>query len=178
MRIRDGLKLYRLSQGIILCLAIGAALLMPGCAHTPPPAPRDPALAVPSIWPVDHASRQISSPFGQRSDPRRFRDKVRMHGGVDISVPKGTPVLAAGDGTVAVAARKRDGLGKRVILNHGNGYHTLYAHLSSVKTKPGRRVLRGEVIGVVGKSGRATGPHLHYEVHHNAKRVDPASYLR
>ena len=86
-------------------------------------------------------------------------------------------MIAAGDGTVEFAGRGRDHLGRKVVIDHGNGYHTVYAHLAKVRTRRGRRVLRGEVIGAVGKSGRATGPHLHYEVHSHGARQDPVKYL-
>ncbi|MCP4643986.1 MAG: M23 family metallopeptidase [bacterium] len=155
---------------------VALAALTASCAHTPPAAPRDPADAVPGVWPVADGPRPITSVFGNRKDPRRFRSKTRFHSGVDIAAPKGTPVLAAGDGRVAFAGRD-SAFGRIVRIDHGNGYVTMYAHLSGIDAKQGKRVLRGERIGTVGKSGRATGPHLHYEVRRDGKRVDPKTYL-
>jgi murein DD-endopeptidase MepM/ murein hydrolase activator NlpD len=146
------------------------------CRHRAPVVPRDPSLAVPGIWPVDHPSRTITSPFGERTDPRRFRSRRRFHTGVDIAAPKGSPVVATGDGVVCHAGRV-SGYGRVVRIDHGNGYVTVYAHLAEIRTRMGRRVMRGDVIGSVGKSGHATGPHVHYEVHNRGRRVDPKSYL-
>lgn len=99
-----------------------------------------------------------------------------MHRGVDFAAPTGTPVYAAGDGTVAFAGWRGD-YGRTVILRHGGGFSTLYAHLSAIpgSIRPGTRVRQGQVIGRVGSTGLSTGPHLHYEVHRNSVAVNPAS---
>ncbi len=161
----------------VLCLLVLPVLLAAGCVHKPPEPSRDPSLAIPGIWPVDHPTHPVTSPYGSRSDPRRFRTKTRFHSGIDIGVPKGTPVIAAGDGTVEFARRGHDHLGRKVVIDHGNGYRTTYAHLANVRTRRGKRVLQGDVIGAVGKSGRATGPHLHYEVHSHSARRNPMEFL-
>lgn len=159
-------------------LAAGALTGFGACAHHREPAGvRDPTCYIPGIWPVAHPSRHIGSPFGPRKDPRRFRRKTRFHNGIDIVVPRGTDVHATADGKVVFAGRGGDHLGRKVVIDHGNGLRTVYAHLARVKAKEGRRLMRGAVIGKVGSSGRATGPHLHYEVRLNGKAVNPAAYL-
>ncbi|HLS89548.1 MAG TPA: M23 family metallopeptidase [Sphingobacteriaceae bacterium] len=115
------------------------------------------------IWPLN--TGKISSRFGWR--------RGRLHGGVDIAAPKGTPVMAADSGIVKEAG-VRGAFGQLVTIDHGGGkLVTLYAHLSSIHTKVGARVEKGEVIGLVGCTGRCTGSHLHFEVHENGRRVDP-----
>jgi len=126
--------------------------------------PRD----VPSIVPLDVATYRISSRFGTRNG--------RPHKGVDLNVPKGTPVLAAADGTVLFAGKSRD-FGRIVKLGHANGIETWYAHLKSFRVDERDRVRQGERIGCVGKSGNATGPNLHYEVHVKGQPVNPEPYL-
>ena len=110
--------------------------------------------------PVDFS--RISSRFGKRHHP--VLNRMRMHKGVDYAAKRGTPIKATGDGKIIHRARK-GGYGKTVIISHGNKYSTLYAHLSSYnrKARAGSRVKQGQVIGYVGATGRATGPHLHYE---------------
>ncbi|MBN2310919.1 MAG: M23 family metallopeptidase [Candidatus Hydrogenedentes bacterium] len=159
-------------------LAVAALFAAAGCASPERrTGPADPAHAVPGIWPVSSAVGHISSGFGYRSDPRRFRNKERFHSGVDIAAPQGTPVAATAYGEVVFAGRNRDAFGRQVIIDHGNGYRTRYAHLGAIETKRGRRVRRGDVIGRVGKSGRATGVHLHYEVQIDGRPVDPRDYM-
>jgi len=120
--------------------------------------------------PVDGA--RLSSAFGPRRHP--VLGYTRMHKGVDFAAPTGTPVIAAGDGTVAFAGRNR-GYGNHVRLTHGADYGTAYAHLSRIAPgiKPGRKVRQGELIGQVGSTGLSTGPHLHYEVLHRDEPIDP-----
>ena len=134
-----------------------------------------PSAYVPGIWPTGPAARQISSPFGYRKDP--FTRQRRFHTGIDIAGPKKSPVVATAHGRVVFAGRNGN-YGKTVIIDHGSGYQTRYAHLARIKTKKGKRVKRGEVIGKLGQTGRATGPHLHYEVRRNGKPVDPRPYLK
>ena len=127
----------------------------------------------PSLWPV---MGPITSSFGEREDPLNVGEG-EFHTGVDISASFGTPVRAAADGEVQAAGMER-GYGREVILNHGNGIQTLYAHLSGFTVTPGQQVSIGQVIGYIGLSGRTTGPNLHYEVRiHNAP-VNPHRYLR
>lgn len=101
----------------------------------------------------------------------------RMHEGLDLAAPTGTPVHAAGGGVVAFAGWK-NGYGKTVIINHGNGYTTLYGHNSKFFVSAGQKVASGQRIANVGSTGRSTGPHLHFEVHIGGKVVNPAKYLR
>lgn len=116
----------------------------------------------------------MTSPFGSRIHP--IFETVRQHTGIDFSGGAGTPVKAAGEGTVAVAGT-RGGYGITVILDHGNGLATVYAHLSGVAVTEGAKVTRGQVVGYVGSTGLSTGPHLHFEVRSNGAPVDPMRYL-
>jgi murein DD-endopeptidase MepM/ murein hydrolase activator NlpD len=126
----------------------------------------------PSMWPIEGP---VTSSFGEREDP--FNGEGAFHSGIDISAPYGAPVRATADGEVS-AASMASGYGREVVLNHGHGYETLYGHLSSIAVLPGQHVTLGQVIGYVGQSGRATGPHLHYEVRVNETPVNPHKYLR
>jgi len=127
---------------------------------------------VPSLWPV-HG--QITGGFGERMDPLSGEEAV--HNGVDISAPRGTEVDATGDGVVLEAGRHESGYGNEIIVDHGNGIKTKYAHLSEVYVVVGQEVRVGEVIGAVGMTGRSTGPHLHYEVLVGQAHVNPSKYL-
>jgi murein DD-endopeptidase MepM/ murein hydrolase activator NlpD len=126
----------------------------------------------PSMWPVEG---RVASSFGEREDP--INGEGAFHTGVDIDAPYGTPVRASGDGTVT-GAQMGAGYGLEVTLDHGHDVVTLYGHLSAVAVYPGQHVTRGEVIGYIGESGRATGPHLHYEVRLHNVPVNPYKYLR
>jgi murein DD-endopeptidase MepM/ murein hydrolase activator NlpD len=126
----------------------------------------------PSLWPVEG---RVTSSFGQREDP--FNGEGAFHAGLDISAPFGTVVRATGDGLVDSAATV-NGYGREVILDHGHGVHTIYGHLSGMLVLTGQHVVRGQIIGYVGQSGRATAPHLHYEVRINNVPVNPHKYLR
>ncbi len=126
----------------------------------------------PSLWPVEG---RIASSFGEREDP--INGEGAFHTGVDIDAPYGTPVRAAADGMVT-GAQMGAGYGRQVVLNHGHDVVTLYAHLSSIAVVPGQHVTCGQVIGYVGQSGRATGPHVHYEVRVHNVPVNPYKYLR
>ena len=125
----------------------------------------------PSIWPVDGP---LMSSFGQRSDP--FSGEGAWHKGVDISAPTGTPVRATADGIVTFADRS-SGYGRLVVIDHGNGFETYYAHLSRVDVIEGQEIRQGEFLGAVGTSGRVTGPNLHYEIHIHKAPVNPYHYL-
>jgi len=126
----------------------------------------------PSLWPVEG---RVTSSFGERMDP--FNGEGAFHSGLDISAPNGTPVRATGDGDVMIATLGA-GYGREVTLDHGHDVMTVYGHLSAVAVLPGQHVTRGQVIGYVGQSGRATGPHLHYEVRVHRVPVNPHKYLR
>lgn len=118
---------------------------------------------------------RVSSEFGTRSDP--FHGKARKHNGIDLASPAGTPIYATADAIVGRAERA-GGYGNLVELNHGNGYQTRYAHMQKILVRKGQYVRRGTVVGLVGSTGRSTGPHLHYEVRKNGKPVNPSPYMR
>jgi murein DD-endopeptidase MepM/ murein hydrolase activator NlpD len=126
----------------------------------------------PSIWPVEG---RVASSFGEREDP--INGEGAFHAGVDIDAPYGTPVRAAADGDIGIAAMA-GGYGREVAIDHGHNLMTIYGHLSAIAVVAGQHVTRGQVIGYVGQSGRATGPHLHYEVRVHGVPVNPYKYLR
>jgi murein DD-endopeptidase MepM/ murein hydrolase activator NlpD len=116
---------------------------------------------------------RMTSPFGYRIHPiLRYR---RMHTGVDFGAPYGAPIVASANGQVASAGWD-GGYGKAVRIDHGAGLTTLYGHMSRVAVAPGQAVAAGQVIGYIGSTGLSTGPHLHYELHRNGQRIDPASF--
>ena len=133
---------------------------------------------MPAIMPIAKNQCRLVSRFGVRYHPiLKYR---RQHTGVDLAARKGTPVYATGDGVVASAGRNISGLsgyGNVCVIKHGYGYQSLYAHLESVKVKPGQKIKRGQLIGTVGSTGLSQGAHLHYEVILNGKRVDPVYYF-
>ena len=114
------------------------------------------------------------SSYGDRIDP--FSGEGAYHAGVDISSPMGTPARATADGIVVFAERS-GGYGRLVIVDHGNGYETYYAHLSRFDVIPGQEVRQGEPVGAVGATGRVTAPHLHYEVRVRRAPVNPYRFL-
>lgn len=122
-----------------------------------------------------NATAQMTSGFGSRTDP--FHGKMRNHSGVDLASPTGTPIRATADAYVG-RAEKAGGYGNLVELNHGRGYQTRYAHMHKILVRPGQYVRRGTVIGLVGSTGRSTGPHLHYEVRFNGKAIDPTPFMK
>lgn len=126
---------------------------------------------IPDLWPVDG---RLMGPFGRRSDP--FSGHQAFHAGVDISAPVGTPVRATADGIV-VNASWSGGYGRLVVIDHGRGVQTYYAHLSRIDVIAGQEIRRGEIIGALGASGRATAPHLHYEVRLGGSPVNPYKFL-
>ena len=121
------------------------------------------------LWPVNGCAK-ISSPFGKRWG--------RMHNGIDIPVGMYTPVMAAADGVVVTTGYDRNGWGNYVMIDHGNGNATLYAHLHQFKVSAGRCVKRGDVIALSGSTGRSTGPHLHFETWVNGRRRNPMEMFR
>lgn len=134
--------------------------------------------SMPAIMPVAKSKCQIMSGFGYRFHP--ILKHQRLHTGIDLSARPGTPIYATGDGVVRVAGRNSDGFGGYgivAVVDHGYGYQTLYAHMNSCDVRQGQKVKRGEKIGTVGSTGLSSGPHLHYEVIVNGKRVDPVYYF-
>jgi len=130
----------------------------------------------PAIQPLSNKDlNRIASGFGYRIDP--VYKTVKMHAGLDFAAPQGTPIYATANGTVTIGGNKGNGYGNHVIINHGYGYETLYGHMVKVKSNPGQKVTRGEVIGWVGSTGKSTGPHCHYEVHKNGNKIDPVYFF-
>ncbi len=127
------------------------------------------------IWPINHPSAYITSTFGSQGKTRGGNG--HPHAGVDIVVPWHTPVLAATDGTVTFAGESGSGYGRLVKIDHGDNVETWYAHLDTYAVQEGDRVTCGAQLGEVGQTGRATTPHLHYEVHQDGRPVDPRPYL-
>jgi murein DD-endopeptidase MepM/ murein hydrolase activator NlpD len=131
--------------------------------------------AIPAIQPVRNENlKRLASGFGYRTDP--FTKIKKMHEGMDFSARTGTPIFATGDGVVARADNRASGYGNHIVIRHGFGYETYYAHLSKYNCRAGQRVKRGDIIGYVGSTGRSEGPHLHYEVHKGGKVVNPLNF--
>ncbi len=138
---------------------------------------RDENLAhLPSVTPVPEG--RIKSRFGYRTDP--FTQKQSFHDGLDLAAPRGTEIYAAADGVVLSTVTRYSpykGYGKQVVIDHGNGVKTRYAHMRNIQVKEGEKISRFTVIGTVGTTGRSTGPHLHYEVIVDNKPVNPLNYI-
>jgi murein DD-endopeptidase MepM/ murein hydrolase activator NlpD len=128
--------------------------------------------ASPSLWPVEG---RLADGFAHRTDP--FSGEGAFHKGVDITAPTGTTVRTTADGIVVQAEMVAGGYGRLVIVDHGAGLQTYYAHLSKISVHAGQELHRGDVVGQVGSSGRTTAPHLHYEVHVAGTPVNPYRYL-
>jgi murein DD-endopeptidase MepM/ murein hydrolase activator NlpD len=131
-------------------------------------------VAVPSGRPVENAN--FTSSFGIRSDP--FQGRAAMHGGIDLAGPVGTPIYATADGVVARSEYNSGGYGNLVEIDHGPGIQTRYGHLSRLVARPGQRVQRGDLIGLMGSTGRSTGSHLHYEVRIDGRAVNPVPFMQ
>ncbi len=133
--------------------------------------------SIPAIMPINPnpATYRRSSSFGYRSDP--FTGARKMHTGYDFSCPPGNKVYATGDGTVKEVNFELYGYGNSVLIDHGFGYQTRYAHLKSIYVSEGMRLMRGEQIGETGNTGRSTGSHLHYEVIYRGNYVNPQNYF-
>jgi murein DD-endopeptidase MepM/ murein hydrolase activator NlpD len=127
--------------------------------------------STPTIWPVKGL---VTAGYGYRRSP--FTGQREMHEGLDIAVPLGTAILATADGIVSFVG-PLSAFGNVVFLNHGHGFATFYAHVSTSRVKEGQQVMRGDVIAYVGMSGRTTGPHVHYEVQVNGTAVNPMKYV-
>ena len=132
---------------------------------------------VPSVPPIlpDKTTYHLSSGFGGRRDP--VYGGYEYHTGQDFATNRGNPVYATGDGVVEVAHAQFRGYGNEIVINHGYGYKTRYAHLNTIEVKEGMKVVRGERIGTVGSTGKSTGPHLHYEVEYRGNRTNPMKYM-
>jgi len=131
--------------------------------------------ARPAIQPVSMKDlTRFGSAFGVRFHP--ILKVVRPHEGIDLTAPRGTPIYATADGKVLEAGYRAGGFGRKILLDHGFGYRTLYGHCDEVLVSPGQSVKRGDVIGRVGSTGLSKSPHLHYEVHINGHPVDPVNY--
>ncbi len=131
--------------------------------------------SIPAIMPVHQEDLKLmASGFGDRIDP--IYKTTHFHAGMDFVADIGKPVYATGNGTVEFAETDGSGYGIHVKINHGFGYLTLYGHLSELKCVAGQKVKRGDLIGLVGSTGKSVGPHLHYEVHKNGVPVNPVNY--
>jgi murein DD-endopeptidase MepM/ murein hydrolase activator NlpD len=131
--------------------------------------------AIPSIQPIKNQDlTRMASGYGYRTDP--FTKKRRFHYGMDFSARKGTPIYATGNGVVKRADNRSSGYGKHIRIDHDFGYVSLYAHLSKYNVRRGQRVKRGDIIGYVGNTGRSVGPHLHYEIFKDKKRINPLNF--
>ncbi len=131
--------------------------------------------SLPSIQPIINKDlTRLASGFGMRTDP--VYKVPKFHEGMDFTAPVGTEVYVTGDGVVETVEYSYKGYGNQIVVNHGYGYRTRYAHLSKFKVKRGQKVKRGDVIGLVGNTGKSTGPHLHYEVLKGSNPVNPVYY--
>ena len=131
--------------------------------------------SIPAIQPVSNKDlSRMASGFGYRIHP--IYKTRRLHAGMDFSAKTGTPIYATGDGKIFKVSKTRKGYGNYVIIDHGYGYKTLYAHMSKFIVKKGQSVKRGETIGFVGNTGTSVAPHLHYEVHKNGRKIDPVNF--
>jgi hypothetical protein len=132
--------------------------------------------SIPAIQPVANKDlTRVASGYGYRIHPIY---KVRkLHTGIDFTAPTGTPVYATGDGKVIFNSRNSSGYGLHVVIDHGYGYQTLYAHLSKVEARAGARIKRGEILGYIGNTGTSTAPHLHYEVIKGGNKVNPINFF-
>jgi murein DD-endopeptidase MepM/ murein hydrolase activator NlpD len=131
--------------------------------------------SIPSIQPIKNDDlTRMASGFGYRTDP--FDKSRKMHGGMDFTAPRGTPIYAASDGKILRADARSSGYGKHIRIDHGFGYVTLYAHLDKYNVKRNQKVKKGDIIGFVGSTGRSQAPHLHYEVRKDGKKYNPINF--
>ena len=135
------------------------------------------ASCIPAIPPMnpDPKKYRYTSAFGYRSDP--FTGRSKRHTGVDFAMKPGNPIYATGDGVVESVKFELFGYGNQIVIDHGFGYKTRYAHMKTVGVSEGMKVKRGECIGLSGNSGRSSGPHLHYEVIYKGNHVNPYNYF-
>ena len=131
---------------------------------------------IPAIQPIPNKDlRQVIYGFGMRTDP--VYKTASFHSGIDFAAPKGTQVFATADGKVTQANQKKRGLGKHIEIDHGNGFVTIYAHLSDMEVRRGSKVERGQIIGYVGNTGKSLVSHLHYEVEFKGKKINPVHFF-
>lgn len=131
--------------------------------------------AIPAIQPVANEDlSRMASGYGWRTDP--FTKARKFHHGMDFTAPTGTPIYATGDGKVIRADNKATGYGNHIVIDHGFGYETLYAHLHKYNIRAGQQVKRGDIIGFIGSTGRSQAPHLHYEVIKDGERINPINF--
>ncbi|MBT0606682.1 M23 family metallopeptidase [Aequorivita echinoideorum] len=132
-------------------------------------------MAIPAIQPVKNEDlTRIASGYGYRTDP--FTKARKFHYGMDFTAPRGTPVYATGDGTIDRADNTATGYGNHIVIKHGFGYESLYAHLYKYNVRVGQKVQRGDIIGFVGSTGRSEAPHCHYEVFKDGERINPINF--
>ena len=132
--------------------------------------------SIPGIQPVSNKNlTAIASGFGYRIHP--IYKTTMMHEGLDFTAPVGTNIYATGNGTVSKVEFNGRGYGNNIIINHGYGYETLYGHMSKILVSQGQKIKRGDIIGMVGNTGQSTGPHLHYEVIKNARKINPINFF-
>ena len=131
--------------------------------------------SIPAIQPLSNKDlSRMASGFGYRIDP--IYKTRKFHAGMDFSAKTGTPIYATGDGKVFKVSKSKRGYGNHVVIDHGYGYKTLYAHMSKTAVKRNQKVSRGDVIGFVGNTGKSVAPHLHYEVHKDGKKINPVNF--
>ncbi len=131
--------------------------------------------AIPAIQPIANKDlKRIASGYGYRIHP--IYKTRKLHTGMDFTAPQGTPIYATGDGTIEKVRRSKRGYGNHVIIDHGFGYQTLYAHMTKSIVNRRQKVKRGEIIGYVGNTGTSVAPHLHYEVIRNKRKINPVNY--
>ena len=131
--------------------------------------------AIPSIQPIKNKDlTRMASGYGYRIDP--FTKKRRFHYGMDFTAKRGVPIYATGNGIIKRADNRSSGYGNHIRIDHGFGYVSLYAHLSKYNVRRGQKVKRGDIIGYVGNSGRSVGPHLHYEIFKDNKKINPLNF--
>ncbi len=131
--------------------------------------------SIPAILPISNKDlTRTASGFGFRVHP--IYKIIKFHAGMDFTAPTGTDVYSTGSGTVAAVLKSQRGLGNHIIINHGFGYSSIYAHLDEINVKKGQKVQRGDVIGFVGNTGTSIAPHLHYEIKLNGVNIDPVNF--
>lgn len=136
----------------------------------------DMAACIPVISPVNTGAKyRLTSPYGYRSDP--ISGQTRFHSGLDFAMDPGNAIYATGDGVVESCGYEFNGYGNNVVIDHGFGYKTRYAHLKVIYVVEGMALKRGECLGESGRTGKATGPHLHYEVFYRGNHVNPMNYV-
>ena len=136
---------------------------------------KDMLASIPAIQPVSNKDlSRMASGYGYRIHP--IYKTRKFHHGMDFSTKSGTPIYATGNGKVTKTKKSRRGYGNHIVIDHGYGYKTLYAHMKRYIVKRGQKVKRGEVIGYVGNTGTSVAPHLHYEVHKDGKKINPVNF--